>query len=58
MGMNEDLQRQLIHDLPFLGTAETTINLDPTWAPVKVGATVAFRHVESEAATPAPRKAA
>lgn len=34
----------LPHGLLFLGTAETTINLDPSWVPVKVGKTVAFRH--------------
>lgn len=46
------------HGLLFLGTAETTINLDPSWAPVKVGATVAFRHIEAQAVAPPIKKAA
>lgn len=39
----------LPHGLLFLGTAETTINLDADWKPVKVGNTTAFSlgHAES-----------
>lgn len=39
----------LPHGLLFLGTAETTINLDADWKPVKVGNTTAFSlgHTES-----------
>lgn len=33
----------LPHGSLILGTAETTINLDPEWAPVKVGNTTVFR---------------
>jgi chemotaxis protein methyltransferase CheR len=48
----------LPHGLLFLGTAETTINLDAGWAPVKVGATVAFKQALADAALDAHRKAA
>lgn len=48
----------LPHGLLFLGTAETTINLDAGWAPTKVGATVAFKQAAATAAVDLGRKAA
>jgi chemotaxis protein methyltransferase CheR len=35
----------LPHSHLFLGAAETTVNLDPSWQPVTHGSTVAYRHV-------------
>jgi chemotaxis protein methyltransferase CheR len=46
----------LPHGLLFLGTAETTINIDPEWAPTPVGKATVFRL--KTAAEMAPRKAA
>ncbi|MCC6650617.1 MAG: hypothetical protein IT348_05670 [Candidatus Eisenbacteria bacterium] len=40
----------LPHGSLILGTAETTINLDPEWAPVKVGNTTVFRLGKAAAA--------
>lgn len=42
----------LPHGLLFLGTAETTINIDPEWSPVKVGNTTAFRCATAPATAP------
>ncbi|MBK7369430.1 MAG: protein-glutamate O-methyltransferase CheR [Candidatus Eisenbacteria bacterium] len=41
----------LPHGSLFLGTAETTINLDPEWVPVKAGNTTVFRVGGAAAAT-------
>lgn len=40
----------LPHGSLFLGTAETTINLDPEWVPVKAGNTTVFRVAGAAAA--------
>lgn len=40
----------LPHGMLFLGTAETTINIDPEWAPTPVGRTTVFQHKPADAA--------